>query len=104
MLWMKLEQLCMKKTLTCKMHLKQRLYSHHMTECMSLEDHLTIFKEIVSNLENMDLKVKNGDLALILLCALPPSYATFVDTLLYSRDKISLEEVYDALFSKEKIK
>ena len=87
-LWTKLEQLCIKKTLTSKMHLKQYLYSHCMTEGMSLEDHLTIFKEIVSYLKNMELKVENEDLALILFCSLPPSCATFINTLLYSHDKI----------------
>ena len=48
--------------------------------------------------------MENTDLAIIHLCSLSPSYATLVDTLLYSYDKISLEKVYDALVSKEKIK
>ena len=34
-LWMKLEELCMTKSLTSKLHLKQRLYSHCMVEGMS---------------------------------------------------------------------
>ena len=64
----------MKKSLPSKMHLKQHLYSYRMLEGMSLEDHLIAFKEIVSDLENMELKVANKDLALILLCPLPPFY------------------------------
>ena len=31
-LWLMLEKLCMKKSLTSKLHLKQRLYSHSMAE------------------------------------------------------------------------
>ena len=52
----------------------------------------------------MELKVETEDLALIFFYSLPPSFVTFFDTLLYSHDKSSLEELYDALFSKEKIK
>ena len=55
-LWLKLEKLCMMKSLTSKLHLKQRLYSHCMTKDMSLEDHLTVFKKIVSDLEAMEVK------------------------------------------------
>ena len=46
----------MMKSLTSKLHLKQRLYSHRMTKDMSLEDHLTVFKKIVSDLEAIDVK------------------------------------------------
>ena len=38
------------------------------------------------------------------LCSLLLSYATFRDTILYSRDILTLNEVYQALFSKEKLK
>ena len=73
-------------------------------ESTSLEDHLTMFKEIVSDLKSIELKLEDKDLALILLCSLPPSYRNFIETLLYSREKISLEEVYEALYSKEQVK
>ena len=36
--------------------------------------------------------------------SLPNSYATFRDTILYSRDNLTLYEVYEALFSKDKMK
>ena len=36
-LWLKLEELCMTKSFTSKLHLKQRLYSHSMAEGTSLE-------------------------------------------------------------------
>ena len=91
----------MKKSLPSKMHLKQYLYFHRMVEGTSLEDHLTMFKDIITDLESMELKVEDEDLALILLCSLTSSYRNFVETLLYSREKISLEEVYEALYSKE---
>lgn len=55
----------MTKTLTIKLHLKRRLYSHRMAEGTSLEDHLTVFKQIVSDLESMEVKYDEENLGLI---------------------------------------
>ena len=103
-LWLKLKQLCITKSLTSKFHLKQHLYSHCMEEGRSLEYHLTVFKEVVSDLETIEFKHNEEDLGLILMCSLPFSYVTFRDTILYSRDTLTLDEVSDALLSKEKMK
>ena len=94
----------MTKSLTSKLHLKQRLYSHIMAEGTPLEDHLTTFKEIVADLETLEVKYEEEDQRLMLLCSLPNLYATFRDTILYSRDTLTLNEVYEDLFSKEKMK
>ena len=88
----------MTKSLSSKLHLKQRLYSHRMTEGTFLEDHLIIFKKIVSNPETMKVKYNEEDLGLILLCLLFSSYATFRDTILYSRDTLTLEKVFNMLY------
>ena len=55
-------------------------------------------------METMEVKYDEEDLGLILLCLLPSSYTTFRYTILYSHDILTLDEVYDALFSKEKMK
>ncbi|KAG8482499.1 hypothetical protein CXB51_024054 [Gossypium anomalum] len=65
---------------------------------------LTVFKEILSNLEAMDVQYDKEDLGLILLCSLPPSYSTFRDTILYSRESLTVDEVYDSLTSYDKMK
>ena len=65
----------MTKILPSKLHLKQRLYSHHMAEGTSLEDHLTT----VSNLESTEVKYDEKDLRVILLCLLSPSYLNIRD-------------------------
>ena len=103
-LWLKLEQICMTKDLTSKMHLKQKLFLHKLQDDGSVMDHLSTFKEIVADLESMEVKYDEEDLGLILLCSLPSSYANFRDTILYSRDTLTLKEVYDALHVKEKMK
>ncbi|KAG8480945.1 hypothetical protein CXB51_025615 [Gossypium anomalum] len=91
-LWKRLEQICMSKTLTSKLHMKQRLYAHRLKEGASVHEHLTVFKEILSNLEAMEVQYDKEDLGLILLCSLPPSYSTFRDTILYSRESLTVDE------------
>ncbi|KAF3641257.1 glutathione peroxidase family protein [Capsicum annuum] len=103
-LWLKPTSLCMTKSLTIKLHLKQRLYSHRISEGMYLEDHLSVFREIISDLKTLEVKYDEEDLGLILLYSLPASYSTFRDKVLYSRDTLTIDEVYDALFFKQKMK
>lgn len=67
-------------------------------------DHLLLFKEIVFDLESMEVKYDDEDLGFILLCSLPSSFSNFRDTILYSRDTLTLHEVYEALHAKEKMK
>ncbi|KAG8493611.1 hypothetical protein CXB51_011778 [Gossypium anomalum] len=103
-LWKRLEQICMSKTLTSKLHMKQRLYAHHLEEGASVHEHLTVFKEILSNLEAIEVQYDKEDLGLILLCSLSPSYSTFRDTILYSRESLTIDKVYDSLTSYDKMK
>ncbi|KAG8500272.1 hypothetical protein CXB51_004359 [Gossypium anomalum] len=103
-LWKRLEQICMSKTLASKLHMKQRLYAHRLEESVSVHEHLTVFKEILSNLEAMEVQYDKEDLGLILLCSLPPSYSTFRDTILYSRESLTVDKVYDSLTSYDKMK
>ncbi|KAG8486717.1 hypothetical protein CXB51_020156 [Gossypium anomalum] len=70
----------------------------------SVHEHLTVFKEILSNLEAMEVQYDKEDLGLILLCSLPPSYSTFRDTILYSRESLTVDEVYDSLTLYDKMK
>jgi len=52
----------------------------------------------------MEVKYGKEDLGLILLCSLPSSYSNFRDTILYSHDTLTLNEVYEALHAMEKVK
>ncbi|WVZ74347.1 hypothetical protein U9M48_022542 [Paspalum notatum var. saurae] len=93
-LWLKLESICMSKDLTSKMHLKMKLFLHKLQEGGSVPNHLTVFKEIVSTFEAMEVKYEDEDLGLILV----------IDTILYSRDTLTLNDVCEALQAKEKMK
>ncbi|KAG8489449.1 hypothetical protein CXB51_017818 [Gossypium anomalum] len=75
-LWKRLEQICMSKTLTNKLHMKQRLYAHCLEECVPVREHLTVFKEILSNLEAMEVH----------------------------RESLTVDEVYESLTSYDKMK
>jgi hypothetical protein len=66
-LWAKLESICMSKDLTSKMHVKMKLFTHKLQEGGSVMNHLSIFKEIVSDLVSMEVKYDDEDLALLLL-------------------------------------
>ena len=103
-LWEKLEKICMSKDLTSKLHTKMRLFSHKLQEGGSMMNHLSVFKEIVSDLHSMKVKYDDEDLALHLLCSLPSSYANFRDTILLSHEVLTLAEVYEALTQREKMK
>ena len=103
-LWLKLESIYISKDLTSKMHMKMKLFTHKMQEGGSVLNHISLFKEIVADLVSMEVKFDDEDLGLLLLCSMPSSYANFRDTILLSRDELTLSEVYEALQSREKMK
>ena len=103
-LWFKLQSICMSKDLTSKMHMKMKLFTLKIKEDDSVISHISEFKKIVADLVSMEVKYDDEDLGLLLLCSLPNSYANFCDTILLSRDELTLKEVYEALQSREKMK
>ncbi|GJV93171.1 transferase, chloramphenicol acetyltransferase-like domain protein [Tanacetum coccineum] len=99
--WTKLETLYMTKSLANKLYLKKKLYTLYMPDGRKISEHIDEFNKIVLDLANIEVKFEDEDLALLLLTSLPASYEHFVDTLLYGREALTLEDVMATLNSKE---
>jgi hypothetical protein len=96
-LWLKLESICMSKDLTIRSHVKMKLFSHKLQEGALVMNHLSIFREIISDLVSMEVNYEDKDLALLPLVSLPSSFTNFRDTLCISHDTLTLTKVYEAL-------
>nr|GEU92531.1 retrovirus-related Pol polyprotein from transposon TNT 1-94 [Tanacetum cinerariifolium] len=99
--WSKLKTLYMTKSLANKLYMKNKLYTFYMSAGRKISKHIDEFNKIVLDLSNIEVKVKDEDLALLLLTYLPVSYEHFVDTLLYKLKALTLEDVMPTLNSKE---
>ncbi|GJY39569.1 hypothetical protein Tco_0425933 [Tanacetum coccineum] len=99
--WSKLETLYMTKSLANKLYLEKNLYTFCMPAGRKISEHIDEFNKIVLDLENIEVKFEDEDLALLLLTSLPASYEHFVDTSLYRREALTLEDVMATLNSKE---
>ena len=73
-----------------------------MAEDKSVHDQIDEFNKIIDGLEDIEVKLKEEDKALILLNALPKSYENLKHAMLYRREKIiTLDEVQSVVKAKE---
>jgi hypothetical protein len=86
----------MSKDLTNKIHMKMKLFTHKLQEGGSTLSHISSFKEIVTDLQSMEVSYDDEDFGFLLLCSLPSSIANFRDTILCIRDELT-HEVCEAL-------
>ena len=87
----------MTKSLTSWLYLKKKLYTLQMQEGKPIKEHLDDFNKIIVDMRNIDVKIDNEDHAIILLCFLLNSYKHFIDTMMYGRETLTVEEVKVAL-------
>ncbi|GJS53881.1 retrovirus-related pol polyprotein from transposon TNT 1-94 [Tanacetum coccineum] len=59
------------------------------------------FNKLIGDLANIDVEIDDDDQALMLLTSLPSSYDNFVETFLYERELLTLEDVLSSLNSRE---
>ncbi|GJS83061.1 retrovirus-related pol polyprotein from transposon TNT 1-94 [Tanacetum coccineum] len=86
---------------TTSMYLKKKLYTYYISPCMKLDDHIDEFNKLILDLANIDIEIKDEDQALMLLTSLPSSYENFMETLLYGKESLIMEDVLATLISRE---
>ncbi|GJU28111.1 retrovirus-related pol polyprotein from transposon TNT 1-94, partial [Tanacetum coccineum] len=99
--WLKLETLYMTKSLANKLYLKKKLFTFYMHSGKKLSEHIDEFNKLIGDLANIDVDIDDEDQALMLLTSLPSSYDNFVETLLYGKESLTLEDVLSSLNSRE---
>nr|GEV29394.1 retrovirus-related Pol polyprotein from transposon TNT 1-94 [Tanacetum cinerariifolium] len=95
-IWKKLDTLYMTKSLANRLYLKKKLYTFQMHQSKSQSKHIDEFHKLVGDLAAIDIAILDEDQALLLLTSLPSSYDNFVETLLYGRDTLKLEDIMDS--------
>nr|GEU85923.1 retrovirus-related Pol polyprotein from transposon TNT 1-94 [Tanacetum cinerariifolium] len=81
--------------------LMQKLYTYYMSPGTKLGDHIDEFNKLILDLANIDIESEDEDQALMLLTSLPSSYENFVETLLYGRESLTMEDILATLNSRE---
>lgn len=96
-LWAKLEELYMPKSLSTKIYLKKQFFGFKMDPSKNLEENLDDFNTVCTELENSGEEVKGVDQAVILLNSLPESFKEIKAAIKYGRDALTVDVVLDAL-------
>ena len=73
----RLQNYYLKKSLANRLILKHNLFLLCMHEGTHIKSHITEFFSIINDLDKIEVKIKDDDLALLLLCSLPSSYKSF---------------------------
>ncbi|GJW45588.1 AP-3 complex subunit mu [Tanacetum coccineum] len=72
-----------------------------MSPGTKLGDHINEFNKLILDLTNIDTEIEDEDQALMLLRSLISYYENFVETLLYGRESLTMEDVLATLNSRE---
>ena len=99
-LWLKLEKLFTTKSIYNELLLKWHLFGLHTREGTPLKEHLDELNSLME-LRDIDVKIKDEDLTMILLASPLLSYENFVSSLSVGKDSITLEEFKYNLYSIE---
>ena len=66
-----------------------------------MNEHLNSFNKILANLQNLDVEINDEDKALLFLNSLSDTYENLNTTLLYGKDEIKFNDVYNSLMNNE---
>ncbi|GJV72006.1 retrovirus-related pol polyprotein from transposon TNT 1-94 [Tanacetum coccineum] len=76
----------------------KKLYTYYMSPGTKLGDHIDEFNKLILDLANIDIEIEDEDQTLM---SLPSSYENFVETLMYGRESLTMEDVLATLNSRE---
>ena len=94
-----LEEKFLKKSSQNKLYMKKRLFCFNYVPGTIMNDHITNFNQLVTDLMNMNVTFKDEDLAMMLMGSLLGEFEYIETTLLHGKVDISLSEVTAALYS-----
>ncbi|MBA0654090.1 hypothetical protein Goklo_021166 [Gossypium klotzschianum] len=102
-LWKMLETLYATKSLANHLVFKQCVLTFRMNTCELFRDNISQFITLLNDLKNVEVKIDDEDQAMLLLCSPSSSYKSFMETLIYGKDKLSFKDVKGHLLSKDKL-
>ena len=70
-----------------------------MTKGSVLDQHINVFNQIISDMNQVGVKFEEEDMALMLLNSLPESYDILGTTLMWGKETLELEEITSALLA-----
>ena len=100
-LWKKLEDKYMTKSIENRLYLKKKLFRFQYKKGTPMIEHLYNFNKILADLQNLDVEIIDEDKALLLLNSLPESSEHLTTTLLYGKDEVKFVDVSNALVNNE---
>ncbi|VFQ84604.1 unnamed protein product [Cuscuta campestris] len=81
--------------------MKKRLFRFDYQPGTTINEHITMFNQLVADLLNLDVKFEEEDLDLMLLSSFPDEFEHLETTLLHGKENVSLDVVCSALYSHE---
>ncbi|XP_027150187.1 uncharacterized protein LOC113750412 [Coffea eugenioides] len=96
-----LEEKFLKKSGQNKVLMKKRLFRFDYQSGTIMNEHITMFNQLVADLLNLDVKFEDEDLALMLLLSLLDEFEHLESTLLHGKENVSLDAVCSVLYSHE---
>ncbi|KAI4347993.1 hypothetical protein L6164_008758 [Bauhinia variegata] len=100
-LWKELEDKFMKKSTENKLYMRTKLYRFQYLPGTTMNEHITRFDSLVTDLLNPDENINDTDKALILLASLLDEYEHLIVSMLAGKETITFKEVTIALYSNE---
>ncbi|KAG5617559.1 hypothetical protein H5410_017383 [Solanum commersonii] len=98
-LWKRLEGLYQDRSVTTRMLIQRRLHTFKMDSGTLLQDHLDAFNKFVMDLQTARIKKDEGTLACALLFSLTSKYRDIENSIMYSKEHITIEQVRQTLYS-----